>query len=291
MQVYVELQRRNGRFLHRVPAAQAERHGIPKGIKAWYVADEVTALEKIKQALREKTTSSESPPFSAKSSSQPMSMPNAPSPKSSQSSQSSQPHDSSLNIQSPSHLLNQPLMHSLQNAVHQTVNAQNVESEQHSITSGLTHPATSSLLPGLVTMLERPPTVHLAVAAAVADPQQDLQHQAHLLWYQQHLQQQQASTLQRNMLDLLILQQLQSQQSQHLHSFGSSTSTFPPPSYSGLANSFRGDLIMLGDAMSFASTALPLPPNDGLDSPATAQRTAWYQVHHNHEASILDHVA
>jgi hypothetical protein len=61
-ELYDEMGRRNGRFLARMDPAEASALGVPNGIKAWFVADEAVALEKIKQALRERDTLEGAPP-------------------------------------------------------------------------------------------------------------------------------------------------------------------------------------------------------------------------------------
>lgn len=74
MQLYVDVERRGGRFLQKVSPADAALLGAPMGGNAWYMVSQNVALEKIKQALREKTVSDESPPTTTVSS-QPVRMP------------------------------------------------------------------------------------------------------------------------------------------------------------------------------------------------------------------------
>lgn len=77
MQLYVDVERRGGRFLQKVPPRDAAMRDVPVGAQAWYTVSQEVALEKIKQALREKTTSDEPPPTMT-ASSPPVRMSSAP---------------------------------------------------------------------------------------------------------------------------------------------------------------------------------------------------------------------
>jgi hypothetical protein len=54
-QIVAEIGNRNGRFLRRIASSeQAQILGVPDGTTAWLVAHETVAIEKVKQALRDK---------------------------------------------------------------------------------------------------------------------------------------------------------------------------------------------------------------------------------------------